>query len=166
MLEAHDVVTGGDPNRPEWDRVMAAVRGGTVRRVYATKMDRPMRSAKHYLEVADVFIARGAELVFIDQPQANVVRDDAFSKMVRGVGAVFAEFELDIIRERTADVMTIGEDGRVYGPRSEIPAGRPREYGEGHKMRIRDGRPVHDAARCRLCRGENGGPTPPARNAS
>jgi hypothetical protein len=186
VLEAHDIGKGGDPNRPEWERVLNAVKAGKIRRVYCTKMDRPMRSAKHYLDVADVFVNRGAELVFIDQAQANVIREDAFSKMVRGVGAVFAEFELDLIRERTADVMTVGEDGRTYGPRSEVPAGRPVEYGAEHKFRTRpDGSREHVKDRCPVCKGvgkpgvenaegarpENGGvgipvgfPTPSATN--
>lgn len=162
VLEAHDVATGSDPNRPEWQSVLAAVQGGTVRRVYCTKMDRPARSARHYLDVAEVFVARGAELIFVDQAQANVSKDDAFSKMVRGVGAVFAEFELDLARERSRAVMEVREDGRTYGPRSQRPAGAPRAYGEGHKMRRRGGKLWHDKSRCRLCRdvAEPGGPRP------
>lgn len=152
VLEVHDTATGGDPNRPGWRQVMAGVRGGTIRRVYVTKLDRVMRSLRHFLEVAEEFEARGAELVFLDQPSASVRKGDAAAKALRGMLGVFAEFELDLTRERSGAVFEIKEDGKMYGPRSEVPAGRPVEYGPEHKFRVRDGRREHDRARCRACR--------------
>lgn len=153
VWEGYDVATGSDPNRPQWARVFSDVRGGTVRRVYATKPDRVMRSAKHFLELAEVFEARGAELVFTDSPAASIIRGDPHAKAFRGIAAIFAELELDLTRERSAAVMEVREDGRIYGPRSELPAGRPVEYGPEHKFRKRGDRMEHDRARCKTCRG-------------
>ena len=150
-LEEHDVVTGGDPNRPGWTKLMAAARGHHVHLIAATKLDRVMRSALHFHQVADELLDLGVDLIAIDQG-VRVSKGDPMSKLMRGVLALFAELELDLARERSAAVLEVREDGRLYGPRSALPAGRPREYGEGHKFRIRDGRPVHDAARCRLCK--------------
>jgi hypothetical protein len=48
-------------------------------------------------------------------------------------------------------------DGKLYGPRSDHPAGRPREYSEadGHRFRTRAGHRIHDKAKCKVCgRGE------------
>lgn len=164
VQEEHDVVTGGDPNRPAWARILAAVRGNRVQRVYVTKLDRVMRGARHFLGIAEEFEAHGAQLVFLDQPGANVVKGDPSSKAFRGMLAVWAEFELDLTRERSADVMEYGEDGRLYGPRSDRPAGRPTEYGDGHKFRTTpDGSRKHVRARCPLCRdgvSKPGGPVP------
>lgn len=166
VLDEHDIATGSDPNRPGWESIMSAVRGGRVRRVYATKLDRCMRGVKHFKEVEEVFEARGCELVFTDSPGASILTRDPFSKATRGVIAVFAELELDLARERSMDVLEVREDGRLYGPRSERPSGRPQEYGDGHKFRTRNGRPVHDAARCRLCRGETPGVQGEAKNSA
>jgi DNA invertase Pin-like site-specific DNA recombinase len=163
VFVGHDRATGADPNRPEWAKVMAGVRGGTIRRVYVTKLDRVMRSLAHFLEVAAMFEARGAELVFIDNPAASVRPSDAAGKALRGMLAVFAEFELDLARERTAAVMEKREDGRLYGPRSSRPAGGQVEYGPPHRMRRRKGRMVHWKERCAVCRGGMDGGSGPTR---
>ncbi len=80
------------------------------------------------------------------------------TKFLIGNLALVAEFERDLIRDRIASVMSRREDGRIYGPRSDRPVGRPSEYGEGHKFRTRNGHRTHDKAHCRLCRGEMAGP--------
>lgn len=163
VIEEHDVATGSDPNRPAWARLMNAVRGHIVQRVYCTKMDRPMRDLRHFLDVAQDFERAGAELVFIDQQGASVRKGDAAGKAFRNTLAVFAEFELDLTRERSAAVFELGDDGRLYGPRSKNPAGRPVEYGPEHKFRTRaDGSREHVRARCRVCRGvgNQGGQVP------
>lgn len=157
VLTAHDVASGGNANRPEWSKLMAEVRGGRIQRVYVTKLDRCARNLRHFLDLAEVIEARGAELRFLDQPGASVLKADAAGRAFRGVLAVFAEFERDLIAERSGAVMTIGEDGRVYGPRSTKPAGRPREFAEGHKMRKRGNGLVHVKDRCPLCRAQSGG---------
>lgn len=36
---------------------------------------------------------------------------------------------------------------------TQKPAGRPPEYGEGHKFRLRDGKPHHVKDRCPVCKG-------------
>ena len=151
--EGYDVVTGSNPNRPKWKELMALVRGGHVNVVYVTKLDRVMRSLRHFLDVAEEFERRGAHLIFVDSPGASVKGKDPFAKAMRGNLAVFAELELDLARERSLDVMEVREDGRIYGPRSDKPAGRPSEYGPEHKFRNRRGRLEHDRARCPVCKG-------------
>lgn len=156
VVSLHDVASGGNANRPAWSRLMGMVRGGVVGRVYVTKLDRCARNLRHFLDTAEAFEARGAELVVLDQQAASVRKQDPAGKAFRNMMATFAELELDLIRERSGAVMTIGPDGRVYGPRSDQPAGRPREFGAGHKLRLRGGKAVHDKARCQAC-GEKGG---------
>ena len=155
-MEEYDVVTGGNPNRPGWNKVLAAARGHHVHLVAAVKLDRVMRSALHFHQVANELMDLGVDLVAVDQG-VRVSAKDPMSKLLRGILALFAELELDLARERSGAVLEIRDDGRTYGPRSSKPAGRPREYADGHKFRIRNGRPVHDFARCPRCRGEKGG---------
>lgn len=158
VLVETDTASGSNPNRPGWKRLLAAVRGGSVQGVWMTRTDRAMRSAKHYLEVVEVFLARGCWLDFLDQSMSSVHgKSDPMATAFRTVAAAFAQLELDLTRERSGEVMERGEDGRLYGPRSEKPAGRPVEFGPEHKFRVRGGSRVHDKARCRACRGEKGG---------
>lgn len=156
VLEAQDVATGKDPNRPGWEQVMAAVKGGHVRSVWITKTDRAMRSARHYLAVVeDVLEPRGCQLRVIDQPMASVTdHKDPLAKAFRSIGAVFAQLEVDLANERSNEGHEV-IDGRWYGP-SGTPVGRPVGFGPEHKFRNRNGRQEHDRARCRACGGTGG----------
>ena len=145
-----------DPNRPAWKRLMNQVRAHRVDEVAATRLDRVMRSTPHYYATAKEFLDLGVDLIFIEQG-IRLSKRDPMNKFLMGSLAVAAELELDLARERTRAVMEVREDGRTYGPRSDQPAGRPREYGEGHKFRKRGGRLIHDANRCARCRGEKEG---------
>jgi DNA invertase Pin-like site-specific DNA recombinase len=153
VMAETDTASGRNPNRPGWQRVLGAVRGGHVQCVALTKTSRAMRNAKHYLETVEVFLQRGCWLEVLDQPIASVRgKDDPMAKAFRTVAAAFNELELDLIREQSLEVLEVREDGRTYGPRSERPAGRPVKYGEGHRFRVRNGRRRHDRARCPACR--------------
>lgn len=154
---ATDVASGKNPNRPGWQRIMAAVDGGQVRQVWITKVDRAMRSSKHYLDVVERLQKRGCHLRVLDQPMLNVLdKDDPMSKAFRTIGAAFAQLEVDLAAERSNEGHEVRPDGVMVGP-SGAPVGRPREFGVGHKMRQRGGKFVHDRPRCKVCRGETGG---------
>ncbi|MHB1262034.1 MAG: recombinase family protein [Thermoplasmatota archaeon] len=169
VLAAQDVASGRDPNRPGWDDVVRAVKGGAVRSVWMTKTDRAMRSARHYLAVVeDVLEPRGCQLRVLDQPMASVTDyNDPLAKAFRTIGAVFAQLEVDLADERSNEGHEL-RDGRWYGPSGE-PVGRPPgrkvggefvPWGSDHKFRVRNGRRVHDKLRCRAC-GETGGQPAP-----
>lgn len=157
-IRGMDTATGRNPHRPGWERVMAAVRGGHVQLVAITKTSRAMRNTLHYLEtVENDFLPRGCHLEVLDQPMACVRgKADPMAIAFRTVAAAFNQLELDLAREASMEVMERREDGKLYGPRSERPSGRPVEFGDGHKFRVRAGRKEHDRARCRTCRGETG----------
>jgi DNA invertase Pin-like site-specific DNA recombinase len=157
-LKETDTATGRNPHRPGWERVIAAVRGGHVQAVAITKTSRAMRNTIHYLTTVEQdFLPRGCYLEVLDQPMATVRgKGDPMAVAFRTVAAAFNQLELDLAREASMEVMERREDGRLYGPRSERPSGRPSEYGEGHKFRVRGGRREHDRARCQACRGETG----------
>ncbi len=152
-MEEYDLVTGGNPNRPGWNRVLAAARGHHVHLIAAVKLDRVMRSTLHFHQVANELLDLGVDLLAVDQG-VKVSKSDPMSKLMRGVLALFAELELDLARERSLAVLEVRADGRTYGPRSERPAGRPRQYDDSHRFRLRRGRKVHDAKRCKTCAGE------------
>lgn len=155
-----DQASGKNPNRPGWKNIMGAVRGGHVQEVWMTRSDRAMRSTKHYLDVVDAFVARSCALVFLDQPELTVRgKGSAQAVAFRTVSAAFNQLHLDLAREASMEVLERDpDDGKLYGPRSELPAGRPVEFGSEHKFRVRAGKQAHDKAKCRACRGgESGG---------
>lgn len=160
MLEEADTATGRNPNRPGWRKIMGAVKGRHVDLVLLTRTSRAMRNVRHYLDVVDQFIKRGVRMEVLEQPQASVGdRDDPMSRAFRTIAAAFNQLEVDLHREQSMEVLERRSDGRLYGPRSDKPAGRPTEYGPEHKFRTRNGRQVHDKPKCPICRGgETGGP--------
>jgi DNA invertase Pin-like site-specific DNA recombinase len=163
VLVEVDQASGSNPNRPGWRRIMASVDGAHVGEVWMTRSDRAMRSTKHYLDVVERFVKRSVALVFLDQPELSVRgKGSAQAVAFRTVSAAFNQLHLDLAREASMEVLERDpEDGKLYGPRSELPAGRPVEYGPEHKFRKRaDGTTRHDKARCRACRGQTGGVGP------
>jgi DNA invertase Pin-like site-specific DNA recombinase len=160
VLRAMDTRTGRDPNRPGWQKILGAVKGGHVQVLAITKTDRAMRSTAHYLQTIDVLLERGVQLEVLDQPMASLRgQGDPMAVAFRTVAAAFAQLERDLATERSAEVLEVRADGRTYGPRSSRPAGRPSVYSaaSGHRMRVRAGRPVHDKAKCKACGWRNGG---------
>lgn len=158
VLEAYDAkVSGKNPNRPGWRQVMQAARGHHVHEIAAVKLDRVMRSAGHFYDLVRELTELTVDLCFTAQG-LRIGKANPMTKALIGFLALMADLERDWAFERQAAVMEVREDGRLYGPRSELPAGRPREFGPEHKhRRRRDGSMEHDRARCRACRGENGG---------
>ncbi len=164
-LEEHDVASGGNPHRPAWSRALAEARGHHVHAIAATKLDRVMRSAGHFHQVAEELTALGVDLIFVDSGM-RISGRDPFNKAVLGILAVIAELERDLARERSMGELHVGEDGRLYGPRSDRPSGRPKAYGSGHKFRVREGREIHDRARCPACGGRGAAPPKGAEGAA
>jgi DNA invertase Pin-like site-specific DNA recombinase len=155
VIKEHDVASGRDANRRGWERVLQEARGHHVHAVASTKLDRVMRSAPHFHETANEFLALGVDLIFTEQG-TRISKRDPLSKFLIGALALVAELELDLARERTWARLHLGEDGRYYGPRSARPLGRPRKYGEGHRLRRRGRYEVHDRLKCPACRGTKG----------
>jgi len=159
VLEAQDVATGTNPNRPGWALVSKHVRAGWVQSVWITKTDRAMRSTLDYLVfVNEVLGPRNCKLKVLDQPMASVNdANDPLARAFRTIGATIAELEGALAAERSNEGHYLGDDGYVYGP-SGKRVGRPFAYGPDHKFRVRnDGRREHDRAKCRVCRGETPG---------
>lgn len=160
VAECHDAnVSGKDGNRPGWQKVMSLVRGHHVQLVAAVKLDRVMRSNIHFYETVREFQVAHCQLTFTEQG-VTLGDKNPLTKALVGFLSLMAELERDWAFDRQAAVMTIGNDGRIYGPRSDQPAGRPTEYGPEHKFRTRgDGRVEHQKDRCAACkRGETPGP--------
>ncbi|MFE3455224.1 recombinase family protein [Nonomuraea sp. NPDC059194] len=91
-------LTGPNRARPGLDQALAAVRSGDT--LVVPKLDRLARSVPDARDIGDALVARGVKLALggsIYDPS------DPMSKMFFNMLAVFAEFEVDLLRMRTRE---------------------------------------------------------------
>jgi DNA invertase Pin-like site-specific DNA recombinase len=90
--------SGVKASRPAFDECLAYLRPGD--QLVCTKLDRIGRSVRNLIEVADDLQRRKVDLVCLDQP---VNTTTAEGKLFFQILAAFAEFERNLIIERTRD---------------------------------------------------------------
>jgi DNA invertase Pin-like site-specific DNA recombinase len=93
-------VSGRRARRPALDALLAAVRRREVDAVACTKLDRIARSVRHLCGLAAELEALGVDLVVLDQA---IDTSTPTGRLLFHVLAAIAEFEADLIRERTRD---------------------------------------------------------------
>lgn len=108
--------SGGRWDRPELHRLLEQLRPGDVLVVW--KLDRLSRSLKDLLHLMDGLNARGAG--FMSLTEQIDTTTPAGRMMMQMVGA-FAEFEREMIRERTsAGLAQARAEGRIGGRRAKL----------------------------------------------
>ena len=106
-------VSGKLAKRPKLDAVMDYVRAGDV--LVITKLDRLGRSVKNLIELAERLDKAGVGLLVLHQ---GIDTTTPAGKMLFHVLAAIAEFERDLISERTKDGLTAARArGRKGGRR-------------------------------------------------
>jgi DNA invertase Pin-like site-specific DNA recombinase len=104
-------VSGANASRPELDKLLSQLRAGDT--VYIYKLDRLGRSLKHLLQVVGDFQQRGVGLVSLTDA---INTTSAQGRLVFNLFASLAEFERELIRERThAGLASARARGRVGG---------------------------------------------------
>jgi len=102
---------GGRTERKELHHALKATQRGNKFVVY--KLDRLARSTKQLYEISDELQEKGAEFISI---QDHIDTTTSTGRAMFGMLAVFAEFERDIIRERTqAGLKAARQRGRIGG---------------------------------------------------
>lgn len=102
--------------RPELQAALKNLREGDTFVIY--KLDRLARSTKELYEISEDLKDRGVQFVSLND---SIDTSTAAGKAMFGMLAVFAEFEREIIRERTqAGLQAARKSGRVGG-RPVIP---------------------------------------------
>ncbi len=91
-------VTGTKASRPEWDKCLDHLRAGDT--LVTTRLDRIGRSLANLIEVVQQLGERGVNLVVLDQA---IDTTTASGKLLFHVIGAIAEFERDLIAERTRD---------------------------------------------------------------
>jgi DNA invertase Pin-like site-specific DNA recombinase len=91
-------ISGRRDRRAGLDALRRDARRHAFDAVLVVKLDRIARSTRHLCELAEELEAAGVDLVAADQPFDT---STAAGKLLFGVLAVVAQFEADLIRERT-----------------------------------------------------------------
>lgn len=133
-------LSGARRDRPELARLIDQLRKDDV--VVVTRLDRLARSTKDLLEIAETIQTKDAGLQSLEEPWADTT--SPAGRMVLTVFAGIAEFERELIRQRTAD-------GRIAAKGRGVTFGRPRKLTpdqQGLALRLlEEGRSVSEVAR-------------------
>jgi DNA invertase Pin-like site-specific DNA recombinase len=92
--------TGANIERPAFQRLLADIEAGKIDVVVVYKVDRLSRSLLDFAKVMERFSAAGASFVSVTQ---NFSTADAMGRLTLNMLMSFAEFEREMIAERTRD---------------------------------------------------------------
>lgn len=106
-----DSMSGGTTERPQLDALLAAAQPGD--RITVWKFDRVGRSLSHFVQIVATLNERGVAFRSLTE---GVDTSTAAGRMVAHTIAAMAEFERELLRERTrAGLAAARERGRVGG---------------------------------------------------
>ena len=104
--------------RVQWRELLAKVRRGGIDVVVVLRLDRAFRSSLDTHDTLAMLESYRVKFVAVAQPELDTT--SAMGKMVLAIAAAFAEFERDIIRQRTLDGLA---RARAQGKRLGRPPG-------------------------------------------
>lgn len=121
-------MTGSNRDRPGLERALAACRAGDT--LVVTKLDRLARSVRDASDIADELVHRGVALSI-----GGAIYDpsDPVGRLLFNVLSMVAEFERDLIRQRTREGMAVAKaKGRLKGKQPKLSASQQRHLVELH----------------------------------
>ena len=92
----YEVAKGARADRPEWLKLLEEIQKGDTLIVW--KLDRMGRSLHHLIKVVNDLIAKGVDIISIQDPLNTT---SAQGRLIFNMFASFAEFERELISERT-----------------------------------------------------------------
>ncbi len=112
-----DAFTGTKAHRPELDKLLAVLQAGD--KLVITKLDRIARSASQGIELVQTLLDKGITVHVLNM---GLLDNTPTGKLIRNIMLAFAEFERDMIIERT-------QEGKAIAKRQpDFREGRPRLY--------------------------------------
>lgn len=112
-----DSFTGTKIDRPEFDKLMKEVEQGDV--LVVSKLDRFARSVSQASELITRLIDRGIK---VDVANLGILDNSSVSTLMRNILLCFAQFERDMIVERT-------QEGKAIAKlKPDFKEGRPKVY--------------------------------------
>ena len=112
-----DVFTGRKMDRPEFEKLLAAVQPGD--KIIVTKLDRFARTISGATELITELIDRGIKIEVLN---LGTLDNSSMSTLFRNMLLAFAQFERDMIAERTEEGKAIARMNADY------KEGRPKKF--------------------------------------
>ena len=113
-----DVISGKTTSRPSFNQMLEDMRQYRFNCIIVTKLDRIGRSLQHLLSMFDEFRNKGVNFIATTQ---NIDTTTATGKLQLHILSAFAEFERNIISERTKEGLKratgVGKRGKDKIPR-------------------------------------------------
>jgi DNA invertase Pin-like site-specific DNA recombinase len=113
-----DVISGTTSSRPNFNKMLEDMRDYKFNCIIVTKLDRLGRSLQHLLSLFNEFQSKGIDFIAITQ---NIDTTSATGKLQLHILAAFAEFERNLISERTKEglrrAIGVGKRGKDKNPR-------------------------------------------------
>lgn len=112
-----DAFTGTKSHRPELDKLLKEIQSGDM--LIVTKLDRIARSTMQGIELIEALVDKG---VIIHVLNIGIMDNSPTGKLIRNIFLAFAEFERDMIVERTQEGKSIAKQNPNFRE------GRPKKY--------------------------------------
>ena len=112
-----DAFTGTKAHRPELDKLLSKIKSGD--KLIVTKLDRIARSASQGIELVNTLLDKGVTVHILNM---GMMDNTPTGKLIRTIMLAFAEFERDMIVERTQEGKAIAKQ------RDDFKEGRPVTY--------------------------------------
>ena len=112
-----DSFTGTKAHRPELDKLLEVIGDGDT--LIITKLDRMARSATQGIELINKLLDKGVKVHILNM---GIMDNTPSGKLIRTVMLAFAEFERDMIVERTTEGKAIAKQNE------DFREGRPKVY--------------------------------------
>ncbi len=112
-----DAFTGTKSHRPELDKLMEAMNAGD--KLIVTKLDRIARSATQGIELVQSLLDKGITVHVLNM---GLMDNTPTGKLIRNIMLAFAEFERDMIVERTSEGKSVAKQ------KAGFVEGRPPVY--------------------------------------
>ena len=122
-----DVATGATLDRPAFEELRSVLKSGDI--LVVTKLDKIARSASQGIQIIDDFLTRGISVDIINMGKLN---NTPSGQLIRTVMLAFAEFEKDMIIERTQAGKAIARQ------KPGFKEGRPQALNERQKQQALD----------------------------
>lgn len=114
-----DAFTGTKLNRPELDKLLQVIKSGD--KLIVTKLDRIARSTTHGITLIQELLNRGVTVHILNM---GVLDNTPTGKLIRTILLAFAEFERDMIVERTSDGKSVAKMNPSF------VEGRPKKFNQ------------------------------------
>jgi DNA invertase Pin-like site-specific DNA recombinase len=133
-------ISGAKKDRPQLEKLLSHIRQDDT--LVVCKLDRLARSTHHLLDIVEQLRQKGASFCSLGEPWADTTTHAG--KMIMTVFAGIAEFERDLIRERTSI-------GRKAAQKRGVKFGRPQKLTPSQTALVLEllaqGRSVQDIAK-------------------